>query len=94
MQSKQSHSRHSSREKVSSNESTHRAAKSIGDASLCGIFVKADTAPDTVTDFEGNLPKTINILLFDSKETTFEFDHFRTISGHFFANYIITFQKT
>ena len=57
MQSKQSHSRHSSREKVSSNESTHRAAKSIGDASLCGIFVKADTAPDTVADFANNLPK-------------------------------------
>ena len=58
MQSKQSHSRHSSREKVSSNESTHRAGKSIGDASLCGIFVKTDTAPDTVTEFLENLPKT------------------------------------
>ena len=57
MQSKQSHSRHSSREKVSSNESTHRAGKSIGDASLCGIFVKTDTAPDTVTVFVENLPK-------------------------------------
>ena len=33
------------------------------------------------------------ILLFDSKETTFEFGHFRTISDNFFANYIIIFHK-
>ena len=29
------------------------------------------------------LPKWSGILLFDLKETTFEFGHFRTISGHF-----------
>ena len=34
------------------------------------------------------------ILLFDSKETTFEFGHFRTLSGRFFPNYIIIFHKT
>ena len=27
------------------------------------------------------------ILRFDSKDTTFEFGHFMTISGHFFTNY-------
>ena len=34
------------------------------------------------------------ILRFDSKDTTFEFGHFMTISGHFFANYINIFHKT
>jgi hypothetical protein len=34
------------------------------------------------------------ILRFDIKDTTFEFGHFRIISGHFIANYINIFQKT
>ena len=28
------------------------------------------------------------------KETTFEFDHFTTLFGQFFANYIYIFHKT
>ena len=36
----------------------------------------------------------LTILRFDMKAKTFEFGHFRIISGHFLANYINIFQKT
>ena len=44
-----------------------------------------------VTQTQGqNFP---NILHFDLKETTFAFGHFKTIYGHFFANFIDIFHK-
>ena len=71
----------------------------------CGLALAESERylPDLVTELDGvieirrtnkqNHCKIFNILLFDSKETTFKFGHFRTISGHFFANYIIIFHK-
>ena len=45
-------------------------------------------------NYLGVVRQSSGILLFDSKETTFEFGSFRTISGYLFGNYIIIFKKT